>query len=108
MNGILFMVAIVVATMFGDYLLKLASLKPSAFSSPEFVGGAVIYALSAVGWVYAMRHMSLAAIGVYYSMMMLILLAAMGVIFFGEKLAARELLGLGFACVSILLLSRLH
>jgi drug/metabolite transporter (DMT)-like permease len=108
MNAILFMVAVVVMTMFGDYLLKLASMRPSAFTSPEFVAGAAIYALSAVGWVYAMRHMSLAAIGVYYSMLMLILLAAMGVLFFGEKLAARELLGIGFACVSIVLLARLH
>lgn len=108
MNAMLFMVAVVVTTMVGDYLLKLASLRPSAFTTPEFFAGAAIYALSAVGWVYAMRHMSLAAIGVYYSMLMLILLAAMGVVFFGERLAAREVIGLALACVSILLLARLH
>lgn len=108
MNAILFVVVVVVMTMFGDYLLKLASMKESAFTSPEFFGGALIYALSAIGWLYAMRHISLASIGVYYSMLMLILLAVMGVTLFGEKLATRELVGLVLACVSIGLMVRIH
>lgn len=108
MNGILFMLGVVAMTMVGDYLLKLASMKPSGFASPEFVGAAAIYALSAVGWLFAMRHLTLAAIGVYYSMMMLILLAAMGVLLFGEKLAAREMLGIVLACASIGLMARFH
>lgn len=106
--GILFMTAVVLVTMVGDYLLKLASGRPDAFTSAPFLGAVVIYALSAVGWLYAMRHMTLAAIGVYYSVLMLVLLVAMGVFFFGEKLAAREILGIVFALASIGLLTRFH
>ena len=102
------MLGVVAMTMFGDYLLKLASMKPGGLTSPEFAGAAAIYALSAVGWLFAMRHLTLAAIGVYYSMLMLILLAAMGVALFGEKLAAREILGIALACVSIGLMARFH
>ncbi len=102
------MLGVVAMTMFGDYLLKLASMKPGGLTTPEFVGAVVIYALSAVGWLFAMRHLSLAAIGVYYSMLMLILLAAMGVLLFGEKLAPREILGIVLACASIGLMARFH
>ena len=108
MNAVLFLGAVVAMTTFGDYLLKLASLRESPFTSAVFIGGAAIYALSAVGWVYSMRHMSLAAIGVYYSVLMVILLAVMGVVLFGEKLTAREVLGLVLACASIGLMARLH
>ena len=108
MAGMLFMIAVVLVTMVGDYLLKLASERPDAFTSAPFLGAAVIYALSAVGWLYAMRHMTLAAIGVYYSVLMLVLLVAMGVFLFGKKLTARDMLGIAFALASIGLLARFH
>lgn len=108
MHPLLFLAFIVLSTLVADYLLKLASARPRPFLGPEFLMGAAIYALSAFGWVLAMRRLTLASIGVYYSMLTLLLLAAMGVLFFGERLSAREVVGIGLACASIALMTRLH
>jgi hypothetical protein len=54
--------AVVVMTA-GDYLLKLASLRDDAFTSVPFVLGSALYAVSAIGWLVAMRQMNLASLG---------------------------------------------
>lgn len=108
MKPLLFVAFIVVFTMIGDYLLKLASLKQQSMASLEFFAGMALYALSAVGWVYAMKHMTLGAIGVFYSILVVALLAAMGVVIFGERLSPREIAGLGLACASLVLMGRFH
>lgn len=108
MKPLFFVAFIVVFTLIGDYLLKLASLKPQSLASVEFLAGTALYALSAVGWVYAMKHLTLGAIGVFYSILVIVLLAAMGVLLFGERLSAREIAGLGLACASLVLMSRFH
>ncbi len=108
MKPILFVLSIVVLTLIGDYLLKLASARPAPLATWQFAAGAIVYGSSAVGWVYAMKYMSLAGIGVAYSMLVIIFLAIMGMTLFDEKLAPREILGLTLACVSLGLMSRLH
>lgn len=103
---VLIMVGVAIITVVGDYFLKLASLQASAICNRWFLTGIVLYALCAFGWVFAMRHMKLATIGVVYSISTVLLLAALGVVVFGEKLNRYEIAGLGFAVVSILLLAR--
>ena len=71
-----------------------------------FVAGCIMYVLSTFGWVYALRHIKLASIGVIYSLSIVILLAALGVFVFGETLNRREVVGFGFAVVAIVLLGR--
>jgi small multidrug resistance pump len=58
------------------------------------------------GWVFALRHIKLASIGVVYSLSIVVLLAALGVFVFGETLNRFEILGFGFAVAAILLLGR--
>jgi drug/metabolite transporter (DMT)-like permease len=53
-----------------------------------------------------MRHLKLATIGVVYSVCMILLLTAMGVLFFHESLSRWEVVGIVLALASILLLSR--
>ncbi|TPE48267.1 transporter [Amaricoccus solimangrovi] len=108
MHAILFITAVVAMTTLGDYFLKLASDRESLLGNAHFLGGALIYGLSAVGWVYAMRHLPLASIGVYYAMLSLLLVVGLGVVVFGEKLSGREALGILFAFASIGLTARLH
>ncbi len=108
MKPLLFVLFIVLFTLVGDYLLKLASQKDHSLTSLEFAGGALFYAVSAAGWVYAMKYLPLATIGVFYSMLVILLLAAMGITLFGERLAAREVVGLVLACASLGLMSRFH
>lgn len=93
-------------TMAGDYVLKLASLESRPFRSVWFAVGVLLYAVSAFGWVYAMQHLKLGAIGVIYALATILMLTTLGVLAFGETLNAREIAGMGTAVLAILLLAR--
>ena len=90
----------------GDYFLKLASGKEQPLRSPAFFIGLLVYSSTAFGWVYVMRHLKLATVGVVYSISMILLLTAMGVFLFREALSLREGIGLVLAVVSLILLMR--
>jgi drug/metabolite transporter (DMT)-like permease len=90
----------------GDYFLKLASQEKQPLLTRAFPVGLVLYASTAFAWVYLMRHLKLATIGVVYSVCMILLLTAMGVLFFHESLSRWEVVGIVLALASILLLSR--
>ena len=49
-----------------DYFLKLASERTNSVQSKWFWLGLSVYALMAGGWVYVMRHLSFAQIGIVY------------------------------------------
>src|SRR5947209_15510491 len=68
----------------GDYLLKLASGRPNPLASGWFYLGFAVYASTAFGWVFVMRHLKLATVGVVYSVSMILLLTCVGVVFFRE------------------------
>jgi drug/metabolite transporter (DMT)-like permease len=90
----------------GDYFLKLASETERSLKSAWFYVGFVVYASTAFGWVFVMKHLKLATIGVVYSVSMILLLTAIGVVFFRETLNYYEMAGLVLAIASLLLLSR--
>jgi drug/metabolite transporter (DMT)-like permease len=93
--------------LLGDYFLKLASHKESVFLELRlFSLGFLCQGLSLLGWVYAMRHFSLATLGVYYSVSTILFLAILGVFVFGEKLTSYEIIGIGGAIGSLFLLWR--
>ncbi|APW62995.1 transporter [Paludisphaera borealis] len=90
----------------GDYLLKLASSQKDPLRSGWFYVGFAVYASTAFGWVYVMRHLKLATIGVVYSVSMILLLTAIGAAGFKETLNAYEIAGLLMAVGSLILLMR--
>jgi drug/metabolite transporter (DMT)-like permease len=90
----------------GDYFLKLASGEPRPLATKTFLVGLVLYSSTAFAWVFVMRHLKLAAIGVVYSVCMILLLTGMGVLFFDEKLNRYEVAGIVLAVASVVLLSR--
>ena len=81
MIGISLVLALSVAGVLADAALKVASGKANATSSGYFIIGAIIYALTAFGWVWAMRHLKLAQLGAFYSVSTALLLAVVGVVF---------------------------
>lgn len=103
---ILAIIGIAVVTVVGDYFIKLASLTNNPVHNRWFLAGCAMYVLSTFGWVFALRHIKLASIGVLYSLSIVILLAALGVFVFGETLSRVELVGFGFAVIAIVLLGR--
>jgi small multidrug resistance pump len=99
-------VAFSVVGVVGDYFLKLASDQPNPMRSRWFYVGFAVYASTALGWVYVMRHLKLATIGVVYSVSMILLLTGIGVLRFGEPLRAPEIAGLAMAIGALVLLMR--
>jgi drug/metabolite transporter (DMT)-like permease len=90
----------------GDYFLKLASQEENSFRTPWFYVGFVLYAATAFGWLFVMKHLKLGTISVLYSVSMVVLLTAMGVVFFREKLSNSEIAGLVMAIAALILLVR--
>lgn len=90
----------------GDYFLKLASQVETPLRSVWFYVGFAVYASTAFGWVFVMKHLKLATVGVVYSVSMIVLLTAIGALVFGESLGPREVAGLILAIASLYLLTR--
>lgn len=99
-------VAIVFTSVLGDYFIKLASKKQASYLSFEFGLGALLYVITAAGFLVAMRHMSLASIGVLYAVLTIVLMTALGVFVFKETLVPREIAGILMAFGAIGLMSR--
>jgi small multidrug resistance pump len=104
--AILVTVAFSLIGVVGDTFLKLASERPRPVQSPWFYLGFALYASTAFGWVYVMRHLKLGTISVVYSVSMILLLTAIGVVGFHEKLHAGEIVGIALALISLTLLMR--
>jgi multidrug transporter EmrE-like cation transporter len=90
----------------GDYFLKRASQEEDSLRSGWFYVGFALYASTAFGWVFVMKHLKLGTIGVLYSVSMVVLLTAIGVVVFRESLNAGEIAGLVMAIGALVLLTR--
>jgi small multidrug resistance pump len=90
----------------GDYFLKLASTSEQPLRTGWFYLGFALYASTAFGWVFVMRHLKLATISVLYSVALVLLLTAIGVVLFRESLNYFEVIGIVLAVVSLVLLMR--
>lgn len=90
----------------GDYFLKVASSAEHSLKTAAFYIGFALYASTAFGWVFVMKHLKLATISVLYSVSMVVLLTAVGVVFFKETLNYYEVAGLVLAIASLILLVR--
>jgi multidrug transporter EmrE-like cation transporter len=90
----------------GDYFLKLAADQEHSLRSPAFYVGFAVYASTAFGWLFVMKHLKLGTIGVIYSVSMIVLLTTIGMVGFGERLSAPEIAGLLMAIGSLVLLMR--
>lgn len=105
--GYVFCLFCALVVIVGDYLIKRAADDDLSLASAVFAAGLGLYAVSAVLWYFAMRNITLGQAGVAFSMFTLIALCLMGVVFFDERLLGREALGIGFALVSMALMTRI-
>jgi multidrug transporter EmrE-like cation transporter len=103
---ILVTIAFSILGVIGDYFLKLASSREHPLKTGAFYLGFALYASTAFGWVYVMRHLKLGTIGVLYSVSMILLLTALGATAFRESLNGYELAGITLALISLVLLMR--
>lgn len=98
-------VAVVMAIV-ADYFIKVASERDASLITWSFALGALLYVFSTVGWLYAMKGMSLAQVGVAYSVVTILALVAMGHFLFGEHVGARDMVGVGFAIVALVIMAK--
>src|SRR6188474_3089758 len=104
--AVLITIAFSVIGVLGDYFLKLASGREQPLRTSWFYLGFALYASTAFGWVFVMKHLKLATISVVYSVSMVVLLTAIGLLFFHESLSYYEIAGLVMAIASLILLVR--
>ncbi|HEV3415895.1 MAG TPA: hypothetical protein VG056_03760 [Pirellulales bacterium] len=90
----------------GDYFLKLASANERPVKTGWFFIGFALYASTTFGWVLVMKHLKLATISIVYSVSMVLMLTAVGVVFFRESLGYSEIIGIVLAVASLILLMR--
>lgn len=106
MNAYFIVTIIVITTVTGDYFLKLSSESNRSFYEWRFWLGATLYTVTAAGWMLAMKNLPLATIGVYYSVLTILLLTGLGVFVFREALSVREMLGIVLALASLGLMAK--
>ena len=106
MIAVLVTIAFSVIGVVGDYFLKLASARNQPLRTGWFYLGFALYASTAFGWVFVMKHVKLATISVLYSISMVLLLTAIGVVLFRESLNYFEAIGIVLAVASLVLLMR--
>ena len=104
--AVLVTIAFSIVGVLGDYFLKLASRQELSFRAPWFYIGFAIYASTAFGWLFVMKHLKLATISVVYSVSMVVLLTGVGVAIFRESLGIAEIAGLLMAIAALILLVR--
>ena len=104
--AVLTTIAFSVVGVLGDYFLKVASGQERSLRTTPFLVGFVLYASTAFGWVFVMKHLMLATISVVDSVSMIVLLTTVGVVFFRESLNGYEIVGLVMAIGSLILLVR--
>ena len=100
--SVLFLV--VVFTILGDYALKVATKYPEPLLSIWFLMGALLYGLTAVGWMLLMQTYNLAQISVIYSSITIIALVLIGHLFFDETTTGRQGLGVAAALAAVVLM----
>jgi small multidrug resistance pump len=104
--AVLVTIAFSVIGVLGDYFLKLASAREQPLRATSFYIGFALYASTAFGWVFVMKHLKLATISVLYSVSLVLLLTAIGVVLFQESLNYFEVIGTVLAVISLVLLMR--
>ena len=104
--AVLITIAFSVIGVLGDYFLKLASARDQPLRTSLFYLGFALYASTAFGWVFVMKHLKLATLSVLYSVSLVLLLTAIGVVLFHESLNYFEVIGIVLAVISLVLLMR--
>lgn len=103
---ILIVILLAAVGVLGDYFIKESGSGSEYILYGPFILGTIIYALTAIGWFYAMKSIKLGVLGIFYSLTTVILLAIVGAIFFKERLTTLDVVGISLGIVSIVILAR--
>jgi undecaprenyl phosphate-alpha-L-ara4N flippase subunit ArnF len=100
-----FVLACALIVILGDTLMKLGADRDAEVMSPYVGIGALLYALSALAWFFAMRHVTLTQGAVVYTMFSLLALCVIAALVFNERFGLREFTGIFAALMAVILLA---
>ncbi len=106
MSPVFIVILLSIAGVIGDFFIKLSGSGEKFIDIKWFIIGFFIYASTAFGWFYIMKHIKISSLGVIYSLTTVLLLVAVGIFYFHEKLNIYEIIGIITAIISFILLSR--
>lgn len=104
---VVFLIAISlsVITVLADFFVKKSSLLNNVWNK-WLLAGAVVYGLTAIGWVFTMKNAKLSTLGVIYGVSSVILVVVLSVFVFHEKISTLEIIGILLGIISLILLYR--
>lgn len=102
-----FVIFVVTAiAVYGDTFLKAATHTTGMKQIINLGWGVFIYAIVAFGFFYMYKLMSFSASGVIYALITILLYMGVGLFLYKESINIYEWIGVGFAIISVFLLSR--
>jgi len=99
-------VGLALISVIGDYFINLAGEGRKYIITRWFVIGLIIYASTAFGWFFVMKHIKLSTMGVYYAVPTIVFLALISVFSFKESINIYEVLGIILAILSVVLMAK--
>ena len=105
-NWFIVLLVVELICLWGDYCLKKASMEQNWEGWRLILAGCMLYAVSAIGFVFLMRSFKVFTLGVIHSFAVIFLSVILSLVVFQEKINVREILGLILGIISILLLIR--
>jgi|SRR3989338_10050317 len=104
--AVFLIIALSLLGVLGDYFIKLAGNGEKYIEPKWFILGTLIFASTAVGWFFAMKHVKLGSLGIIYATTTVLALVVVGAMFFKETLNTYEIVGIITGIISIVLLAR--
>ncbi|MFZ5363996.1 MAG: EamA family transporter [Patescibacteria group bacterium] len=93
-------------TALADAFIKHSSLQQAFSGWKWLLLGALIYAITALGWFFVLRKFKLSTAVVLYSVNLIIFLTLISVFYFKEKISPIEIFGIFLAVISLVILYR--
>lgn len=102
MSGIAIILLVSVVSLLADLFLKKASDINNNFM---LFLGIFLYAIDALLWFYAYKYSKFSTVGIIYSLFIIFSSILIGIFFFKEKIALKEVIGIGLGIVAMYLLT---
>jgi small multidrug resistance pump len=93
-------------TSFGDGFIKKAALRESFSGWILLAVGVAIYIITAFGWFHILRRVELSSAVIIYTMSLILFEVFLGFFYFKEVINIFEMVGIGLALISLVLLAR--
>jgi len=90
----------------GDFFIKLAGNGSKYIEFKWFIAGLLVYAGTAFGWFFVMKHLKLATLGIFYTVSTVLCITLLGLFYFKESINGYEILGISMAICSLVLLGK--